>query len=58
MAPMRGAGAGAGAALYALAVLQSVKAFAVTDERIADNPVRSVRKPARTVERDVPAGPR
>jgi integrase len=38
-------------------LLQSVMAFAVTDERIAENPVRSVRKPARTVERDVPPVP-
>lgn len=51
---MRGAGAGDPTVLYALAVLQAVMAFAVTDERIADDPVRSVHKPARTVERDVP----
>ena len=30
---------------------------AVTDEQITENPVRSVRKPARTVERDVPSVP-
>jgi integrase len=57
MAPMRSAGAGDPTVLYVLAVLQSVMAFAVTDERIAENPVRSVRKPARTVERDVPPVP-
>jgi integrase len=54
MAPMRDAGAGDPTVLYVLAVLQSVMAFAVTDEQIAENPVRSVRKPARAVERDVP----
>jgi integrase len=52
--PMRRGGAGDPTILYALAVLQSVMSFAVTDERIAENPVRSVRKPARAVERDVP----
>jgi integrase len=57
MAPMRAAGAGDPTVLYVLAVLQSVMAFAVTDERIAENPVRSVRKPARAVERDVPPVP-
>jgi integrase len=57
MAPMRAAGAGDPTVLYVLAVLQSVMAFAVTDERITENPVRSVRKPARTVERDVPPVP-
>jgi integrase len=57
MAPIRAAGAGDPTVLYVLAVLQSVMAFAVTDERIAENPVRSVRKPARAVERDVPPVP-
>lgn len=38
MAPMRGAGAGDPTVLYVLAVVQSVMAFAVTDERIAENP--------------------
>jgi integrase len=57
MAPMRAAGAGDPTVLYVLAVLQSVMAFAVTDELIAENPVRSVRKPPRAVERDVPPVP-
>jgi len=57
MAPMRDAGAGDPTVLYVLAVLQSVMAFAVIDERIIENPVRSVRKPARSVERDVPPVP-
>jgi integrase len=54
MAPMRKAGAGDPTILYSLAVLQSVMAFAKTDERITENPVGAVRKPARAVERDVP----
>jgi integrase len=54
---MRSAGAGDPTVLYVLAVLQSVMAFAVTDERIVDNPVRAVRKPARAIERDVPPVP-
>jgi len=54
MAPIRKAGAGDPTILYALAVLQSVMAFARTDERITENPVGAVRKPARGVERDVP----
>jgi integrase len=54
IARMRVAGAKDPTVLYALAVLQSVMSFAVTDERIGENPVRSVRKPARAVERDVP----
>lgn len=54
VAPMRRAGAGDATILYALAVLQSVLSFAVAEERIAENPVRAVRKPAKAVERDVP----
>jgi integrase len=53
MVPMRKAGAGDPTILYVLAVLQSVMAFAKT-ERISENPVAAVRKPARAVERDVP----
>lgn len=52
--PMRKAGAGDPTVRYVLAVLQSVMSFAVTDERVTENPVRAVRKPARAVERDVP----
>lgn len=54
MAPMRKAGAGDPTILYALAVLQSVMSFAIADERIVENPVKAVRKPAKAVERDVP----
>jgi integrase len=52
--PMRRAGAGDPTILYALAVLQSVMTFAIADERLVENPVKAVRKPAKAVERDVP----
>ena len=55
--PMRRAGAGAGEQTVrtTLAVLQSILAFALTEERVPENVVRKVRKPRPDVAREVPA---
>jgi integrase len=52
--PMRRAGAGDATVRAALAVLQSVYALAVAEERVEANPVERVKKPPATVERQVP----
>ena len=53
--PMRRAGAGEQTVRTTLAVLQSILAFALTEERVPDNVVRKVRKPRPDVAREVPA---
>lgn len=52
--PMRRAGAGDATVRSVLAVVQSVLALAVAEERIESNPVDKVKKPSATVERQVP----
>jgi integrase len=52
--PMRRAGAGDATVRAALAVLQSILALAVAEERVDANPVDKVKKPPATVERQVP----
>lgn len=52
--PMRRAGAGEQTVRTTLAVLQSILAFALAEERVAENVVRRVRKPSRHVTREVP----
>ncbi len=51
--PMRRAGAGDATVLQVLAVLQALFSFAVTTERISDNPVRRVTKPRQSRGREV-----
>jgi integrase len=53
--PMRRAGAGEQTVRTTLAVLQSILAFALTEERVPENVVRKVRKPRPDVAREVPA---
>ena len=53
--PMRRAGAGDQTIRTTLAVLQSLLAFALADERVDENVVRKVRKPRQSVAREVPA---
>ena len=51
---MRRAGAGEQTVRTTLAVLQSVLAFALAEERVAENVVSRVRKPSQHVTREVP----
>jgi hypothetical protein len=53
--PMRRASAGEQTVRTTLAVLQSILAFALTEERVPENVVRKVRKPRPDVAREVPA---
>lgn len=57
VAPMRADGAGDPTIIKTLGVLQSVLAYAVVEDRIAENPVRKVTKPRQAVERRVPPVP-
>ena len=53
--PMRRADAGEQTVRTTLAVLQSILAFALTEERVPENVVRKVRKPRPDIAREVPA---
>ena len=55
--PMRRAGAGDPTLLQVLAVLQAIFAYAVTMERVSDNPVSRVAKPKQPGGREVPPVP-
>jgi len=55
--PMRRAGAGDPTLLQVLAVLQAIFAYAVSTDRVTDNPVRRVKKPRQHGGREVPPVP-
>jgi integrase len=55
--PMRRAGAGDPTLLQVLAVLQAIFAYAVTTDRVTDNPVSRVAKPRQPGGREVPPVP-
>ena len=55
--PMRRSGAGDPTVRQVLAILQSILSYAVTEDRIQDNPVRKVAKPRQAIAREVPPVP-